>query len=165
MGLSVNLPRETRRQTQGDQRSQPWPGAGFGVGANGLAFWRGDLYVANTDRGRIVRIPIDVDGSAGVPATFVEDAAIAFADGIAFDVLGNLYVVNSLLANTLVRIGPEPDDRDARDRRRRPRLPGERGLRHVPRPTDDAPHRQRRPQLQPADVMAAEIGVPGVPLP
>jgi len=83
------------------------PVSGFGVGANGLAFWRGDLYVANTDLGSIVRVPVQPDGTAGAAEIYVADPAIAFADGIAFDVRGSLYVVNSLLSNTLVRIASD----------------------------------------------------------
>jgi hypothetical protein len=63
----------------------------------------GDLYVANTDLGSIVRVPVQPDGTAGAAEIYVADPAIAFADGIAFDVRGSLYVVNSLLSNTLVR--------------------------------------------------------------
>jgi sugar lactone lactonase YvrE len=80
---------------------------GSGFGANGVAFWRGDLYVANTDRGSIVRVPVNPGGSAGTPTTYVADPAIHFADGIAFDVRGNLYVASSVLTNTLVRIAPD----------------------------------------------------------
>ena len=54
---------------------------GFPVGANGVAVWKRDLYVAVTEHGRIVRIPILPDGSAGeaevLLAMVYDDAASA----------------------------------------------------------------------------------------
>ena len=84
---------------------------GVAAGANGLAFFReergerehgadqqdfGSLYVANTDRGTIVQIPILADGSAGDPSIFAEAESLLSADGIQFDIKGNLYVVVNL---------------------------------------------------------------------
>jgi sugar lactone lactonase YvrE len=75
------------------------------IGANGLAFFGRYLYVSNTQKGRIVRIPVEPGGRAGTPVLLVEDEAIFGADGIAFDVRGNLYVaVNE--QDKLVRMGP-----------------------------------------------------------
>ena len=75
------------------------------IGANGLAFLGRYLYVSNTQRGRIVRIPVEPGGRAGSPVLLAEDEAIVGADGIAFDVRGNLYVaVNE--QDKLVRMGP-----------------------------------------------------------
>lgn len=69
------------------------------VGANGVAVSDDVLYVANLDFGRIVRIPIDDDGSAGPATVFVEDNSLVGADGIAFHDQSSLYVaVNSLNA-------------------------------------------------------------------
>lgn len=78
-----------------------------GTGANGIAFWHGDVYVANSDRMSIVRVPVSRDGSAGTPNVYVADPAIGFADGIAFDARGNLYVASSFTSNTLTRIAPD----------------------------------------------------------
>ena len=73
-------------------------------GANGVAFDRNQryLYVANTADDRVLRIPVEADGSAGPIEVFADGAAINMAqgtthaldgaDGIAFDVQGNLYV-------------------------------------------------------------------------
>lgn len=61
-------------------------------GANGIAYRKGSLWVLNYDRGRIVRIPIERDGSPGVPQTFVESPLLVGADGGQFDVVGNMYV-------------------------------------------------------------------------
>jgi sugar lactone lactonase YvrE len=70
-----------------------------GFGANGVAFDRTQsfLYVANTSRDRILRIAVKRDGSAGDISIFADGGtlgagALDGADGIRFDVKGNLYV-------------------------------------------------------------------------
>jgi sugar lactone lactonase YvrE len=76
------------------------------IGANGIAFWRNSLYVAVADAGRIVRIPLEADGTAGAATVVSEQQALRSADGIAFDVTGNLYVaVND--TNRLYRLAPD----------------------------------------------------------
>src|SRR5438270_833058 len=42
----------------------------FDIGANGVAIKDGALYVTNTDKGSIVRIPIQSNGAAGAPSLF-----------------------------------------------------------------------------------------------
>ena len=37
------------------------------IGANGIAYYHGNLYVTNTEKGTVVRLPVWPDGSAGVP--------------------------------------------------------------------------------------------------
>ena len=61
-------------------------------GANGVAFDRNEsyLYVANTGHDTVVRIAVMPDGSAGAASVFA--TGIDGADGIQFDVRGNLYV-------------------------------------------------------------------------
>jgi len=83
------------------------------MGANGVAFWKGDLYVASTSRGLLVRVPLLTDGSAGEPgvvAGVVENECefddLVGMDGIAFDVQGNVYAL-LVLQNKLVRIDPD----------------------------------------------------------
>ena len=73
----------------------PDPGAPpFPIGANGIAYRHGSLYVANTTEAQIVRIPILKDGSAGSPEIFVRDPIeLSVLDGIALDVHGNIYGV------------------------------------------------------------------------
>ena len=69
-------------------------------GANGVAFDRTEsfLYVANTGDSSILRIPVNVDGSAGDVVVFAKGATAADpqllhgADGIMFDVTGQLWV-------------------------------------------------------------------------
>jgi sugar lactone lactonase YvrE len=73
-------------------------------GANGLAFDREQkfLYVANTADWKVLRVPVGEDGSAGTIQTFADGKIMASqgtpgalhgADGIMFDVKGNLYVL------------------------------------------------------------------------
>jgi sugar lactone lactonase YvrE len=63
-------------------------------GVNGIAFDKHhrNLYVGNLDYGRIVRIPVRADGTAGCPAVFAQSPLLVGADGIAFDRKGNLLV-------------------------------------------------------------------------
>ena len=70
-----------------------------GFGANGLAFDRGEhfLYVAETSRDQIYRIAY-ASGTLGAISLFaqgVAGGALDGADGIAFDVKGNLYVCSN----------------------------------------------------------------------
>ncbi|MFI7467747.1 SMP-30/gluconolactonase/LRE family protein [Nonomuraea sp. NPDC049646] len=77
-----------------------------GTGANGIAWRAGAFYVAVSDEGQIVRVPYGKGGKAGTPTVYVKDAKLAGADGVAFDVRGQLYVP-SYTGNTLsiVRTG------------------------------------------------------------
>ncbi|NIS45754.1 MAG: hypothetical protein GWN61_07000 [candidate division Zixibacteria bacterium] len=82
------------------------------IGANGIAFWKQNLYVANTGKGLLVRIPVLENGSPGEPKVVagVEDNGCEFddlvgMDGIALDVHGNVYAL-LVIQNKLVRIDP-----------------------------------------------------------
>lgn len=82
------------------------------VGANGVALWEDNIYVANTLRGLLVSIPIQEDGSAGVPELIAGDNSnecgfdeLYGLDGIALDVHGMVYAL-SVIQNTLIRIDP-----------------------------------------------------------
>jgi len=77
---------------------QPTP-----MGANGIAYYHGGLYVTNSEKGTVVRIPVRPDGSVGAPEDWttlldVPESPLAGAplpvggDGVALDVYGNLYV-------------------------------------------------------------------------
>ena len=89
-------------------------------GANGVAFDRNQefLYVANTGDSRVLRIPVLADGSAGPVEIFADGAtidarqgttqALHGADGIMFDVQGNLYVCANQ-ANEIQVLSPEGD--------------------------------------------------------
>jgi sugar lactone lactonase YvrE len=92
----------------------------FPIGANGIGFCHGDLYVVNTDKALIVRIPVQPDGSPGEPEIWkhVEDVPESplynspsfpvLLDGLAIDLQGNIYVA-VISRNAIVRI-------DAKDR-------------------------------------------------
>ena len=82
------------------------------MGANGIAYYHGNLYVTNTEQRTIVRIPVWPDGSVGVPAlwtTLVDVPELPLiilppmGDGLTLDVFGNLYVV-VLTQSAIVRI-------------------------------------------------------------
>jgi sugar lactone lactonase YvrE len=76
----------------GDPNTDP---SALGIGANGIAFRGADLYVAVSDFGRIVRIPISAQGKPGKPAVLCTRSALRTVDGIAFDALGNLWAVTN----------------------------------------------------------------------
>lgn len=79
------------------------PGTVLGFGANGVAVSEEVLHVANLDFGRIVRIPIQGDGSPGSVSVLVEDPSLVGADGIAFHNESTLHVsVN--LQNAIRRV-------------------------------------------------------------
>ena len=80
-----------------------------GVGANGVAIWKDSVYVANTAKGSLVRIPILKDGSAGQAEVVAGDndcgGELFGMDGIALDVHGMVYAL-LVLQHKLVRIDP-----------------------------------------------------------
>ena len=68
---------------------------GFPIGSNGVLLDTAEenLYVAVTEKARIVRIPVNPDGSAGPAETFVEDAgSLAGPDGMTWGPSGKIYV-------------------------------------------------------------------------
>jgi sugar lactone lactonase YvrE len=78
---------------------RPWsdeaqlkPAGPGGIGANGIAFLGDDLYVSVADHGRVVRIPVRADGTAGAARRVCQNAALKSADGIAFDAFGRLWI-------------------------------------------------------------------------
>jgi sugar lactone lactonase YvrE len=81
----------------------PFP---FPLGANGIAYRHGTIYVANTEKAHVVRIPILKDGSAGIPEIITDAFDELFVlDGIALDVHGNIYAL-VIAQSKLVRIDP-----------------------------------------------------------
>jgi sugar lactone lactonase YvrE len=80
-----------------------FPVVGYPIGANGIAFYQGHLYVTNCVPAQILRIPVWPDGSAGEPEVWatlqeVPESPLAWspmplmADDIRLDVHGNVYV-------------------------------------------------------------------------
>jgi sugar lactone lactonase YvrE len=81
---------------------------GFPIGANGIVMAPdGDaIYVAVSEKARLVRIPINEDGSAGDVAVVAEDPALGGADGIDVGPEGAVYVaVNG--QNQIAAVDPE----------------------------------------------------------
>jgi sugar lactone lactonase YvrE len=76
----------------------------YPVGANGIAFYHGDLYVINTDKALIVRVQVRPDGSPGQPEVWKQVGDVPeslfyqspyfplMLDGLALDVHGNVYI-------------------------------------------------------------------------
>jgi sugar lactone lactonase YvrE len=81
--------------------------SGLPLGANGIAFGsRGDLLVANTTLGTIVRIRVRHDGRAGRPSVLAgPDCRLWGADGVAMDRRGNLYGAANA-ERDIVRVSP-----------------------------------------------------------
>jgi sugar lactone lactonase YvrE len=82
----------------------------FPIGANGIALdeANGTVYVAVLEKGAVVTIPIEDDGSAGEPAVhteFTDAQGPVLVDGIALDAANNLYAAQPA-ANTVVRVTP-----------------------------------------------------------
>lgn len=72
--------------------------------ANGIALDPSEeyLYVVESNRDRVVRIPIRKDGEAGPVEVFAEGIA-RIPDGLAFDAAGNLYVT-TYASNAIYRV-------------------------------------------------------------
>lgn len=80
-------------------------GVPFDIGANGIAIDDGAIVVTNTDRGSLVRIPIQPDGSAGVPGLIAGPscAELNGADGLAVAPGGD-FIVAVNHQNKLARV-------------------------------------------------------------
>lgn len=84
------------------------------LGANGIAYFFGNLFVTNTERGTVLRVPVRRDGSLGIPQLWVTllevpQSPLAGApfpvcgDALILDVFGNIYVA-VLTRSAVVRI-------------------------------------------------------------
>jgi sugar lactone lactonase YvrE len=71
-------------------------GPGFDIGANGLIAEPDAVYVVNTDKATLIRIPRNADGSAGAPSVIAgpDCGALGGADGLVRDGDGFLVAVN-----------------------------------------------------------------------
>lgn len=91
----------------------PIPGVPLVVGANGVQYWKGHLIVANTSQFKILRIPIEGNGSAGTPGVLFDASTplgpLFVPDGIALDVYGNVYVADPGISQ-LVRVSRDGQD-------------------------------------------------------
>jgi sugar lactone lactonase YvrE len=85
------------------------PACGFvplAIGANGIAHDAKNVYVTNTDYGRLIAIPIAADGTAGTPSILKEDcASLGGADGLVIDRDGS-FVIAVNAQDKIVRVTP-----------------------------------------------------------
>jgi sugar lactone lactonase YvrE len=75
---------------------------GLAPGANGLRFWDGALYVTNSDKETVVRVPVRDDGSAGVATVHASGVP---GDDFAIDDDGSMYVTTHV-HDSVVEIDP-----------------------------------------------------------
>ncbi len=89
-------------------------GVGVPIGANGIEYRQGMLYVGNTEKGTVVTVPVGKDGQPGTSSVLADfpDIEVApgvflpsAADGLALDVFGNVYVAQINLS-TIVKVTP-----------------------------------------------------------
>jgi sugar lactone lactonase YvrE len=71
--------------------------------ANGIKICSNTLYISNTQRQYLIRVPISLDYAAGVPEIFLTNVNL---DDLAFDVQGNLYAATHVY-NSVVKISPQ----------------------------------------------------------
>lgn len=71
--------------------------------ANGLKIYGNTVYVSNTQRQQLIRIPLHQDLTAGIPELFLTNVNL---DDFAFDDQGNLYAATHVY-NSVVRITPD----------------------------------------------------------
>jgi sugar lactone lactonase YvrE len=74
------------------------------IGANGIVHDANNVYVTNSNHGRIVKIPIAADGGAGVASSVVDNCALVGADGLVLDTKDSTLLVAVNVQNKLVRV-------------------------------------------------------------
>jgi sugar lactone lactonase YvrE len=77
-----------------------------GVGANGIAYRDGALYVTNTEKGTVLRMAVRENVSLGTPTVIASGPELLGADGLALDVEGNIYVA-VISQSKIVRVAPD----------------------------------------------------------
>jgi len=77
------------------------------LGPDGIAFRGNTLYLTHYDRGQILCVDVLPNGAPGRLRTYAADPALVTADGIAFDLFGDLWVtVNGPTSGRLVAVLP-----------------------------------------------------------
>jgi sugar lactone lactonase YvrE len=74
------------------------------IGANGIVHDANNMYVTNSNHGRIVKIPIAADGGAGAASSLVDDCSLVGADGLVLDTRDSSLLVAVNVQNKLVRV-------------------------------------------------------------
>ncbi len=104
-GLLWRFDRSTREVTPWveDPHLDPNPNQPTIPGANGVKVFDGDVYVTNSGQAKVIRIPVDPDGSAGPATVWFEGLVL---DDFAFSAAGNLYGTTHIF-DSVVKITPE----------------------------------------------------------
>lgn len=92
-----------------DPNIPPPEGGGIIPAINGLQFYLGELYVANSSTNQILAVPLEYSGVPGKPNPGVVRVHATVAHGLddfAFDIMGNLYGTTDLY-NTVVKVAPD----------------------------------------------------------
>jgi hypothetical protein len=76
----------------------------FALGANGIVHDANNVYVANTNFGRLIKIPRQSDGGAGAASVIVENCDLKGADGLVFDTRDNSILMAVNIQNRIERI-------------------------------------------------------------
>jgi len=78
------------------------------IGANGIVHDTKNVYVTNTDFGRLIQIPIQADGSAGTATVLKEDCAtLVGADGLLIDPKDGSFIIALNILNEVVRVSSD----------------------------------------------------------
>ena len=88
-------------------------GLGFPIpplGANGIVYDRRSIYIANTEQGSVVGIPIRPDGSAGSARVIASGPDMLPLDGLTVDARGDLYAL-AIGNHAVVRVDPRTGER------------------------------------------------------
>lgn len=80
-------------------------GFGIPIGANGVAVRGRELLVGNPERGLLLAVPILPDGTAGEVDIASSAPELLGVDGIAVDLMGNVYAAT--VQNLLIRVGAD----------------------------------------------------------
>ncbi|MGW0843857.1 hypothetical protein ACWD26_27695 [Streptomyces sp. NPDC002787] len=83
----------------------PTSEGGFGIGANGLKVHHGDVWVTNSDRGTLLRIPVRRDGSAGTIET--RATGLAGVDDFAFTGRGDTVLAALFFSDEVALVRPD----------------------------------------------------------
>ncbi|MDX3639584.1 hypothetical protein [Streptomyces sp. MB09-02B] len=86
-------------------RPLPASEGGFGVGANGLKVHDGAVWVSNTDRRTLLRVPVRRDGSAG--PTGIRATGLAGVDDFAFTGRGDTVLAALVLSSEVALVRPD----------------------------------------------------------
>lgn len=76
-----------------------------GFGANGIAFKDGAIFITNSDQVTLVKVPINHDGSPGIPTIFAYD--FGWPDGLTVGPSGDLYLIGGWDDWQLVRVADD----------------------------------------------------------